>query len=215
MGPPFVGKELMARMFVATGLQDAEGALVVLTDTPLPRARVGLQELDDAYLAHEDLGLVHFVDMRSGTSLADPQDSLARYLGPPWSADSLCRAVEDGFRLAARDLPVQRFVMASLSTFYAFVGSTVTFTALMRLADAMRRGGAAGMILVDPAVHSAAELQVFKRQVDGVIEFRTHQNATEMRVMGLDLMRGSPWVRYELQSHELRITGSWSEGRIT
>ncbi len=214
MGPPFVGKELMARLFVSSGLKLAEGALVVLTDTRLGGARAGLQQLDPDYRTLENLGLIHYIDMRSGTGSADPNHHLARYLGPPWSAESLSQAVADGFALTATDLPVQRFVLASLTTFHAFVGSTVTLMALMRVADVVRSHGAAGMILVDPAAHAPAELQTMKRHVDGVIEFQDRLQGTEMRVVGFGMSQPSPWVRYQVRADAIALLGSWNEGRI-
>lgn len=207
LGPPFSGKDLLAGTFLDQGMRERQRSLVVLTDAPMNQPWQAAAAADGAAG-----GLVDCIDLRSHSNHDLPADLLSRYRAPKWTAQGLCRDVTTKFEQAPS--AIRRFVWGSLSTFHAVVGSEGTLTAMMQIGDAVRRSGAAGLVLIDPIAHSVPELQFFKRQADGIIEMRNRDGHGDLRVEGTALHKSSPWVRFERNASGIAIKGFWHVGRI-
>ncbi len=213
-GPPFLGKDVLARTFISAGLRADIPAVVVLTNESAAQARARFLEIDPGYEAHEASGLIRYVDAYS-RPLGGPEDEPhTEYVDGPMNLNGLSHAIGEAEKAVTLGHESHRFLLDSVSTLIAFSNAQTAFRFLQVLIGRIRMAGATGALLLDHGMHTEAEVQMFKHLVSGVIEVRAEAGKQQLLIQGLGLTQSPGWVDYEFTETSFSVTGSFSSGRI-
>ncbi|HET6398589.1 MAG TPA: RAD55 family ATPase [Candidatus Thermoplasmatota archaeon] len=215
-GPPFLGKEMLARRFVAQNLKAGTPALVVVTNQTSSDLRDDLVRMDAAVTAADRKGLLRFVDTYSRAVGAAPDVAPegTEYLDGALDLNGIALAVNKAQRGIIGEHDSHAFVLDSVSTLVAYSNPQTAFRFLQTLIGRIRRVGGTGLFLMDHGMHSEADVQMFKHIMTGTIELREIAGKPQLQVQGLGALAGQAWVEYRFSETDFEVTGSFAAGRI-
>ena len=215
-GPPFLGKEMLARRFILQNLKAGRPAVVVLTNQASSDMRDQLLGLDPAVAQADAQGLLRFIDTYSRPvgAAPDPAPPGVEYLDGTLDLNGIAIAINRAQRGFIADHDAHAFVLDSLSTLIAYTNAQTAFRFLQTLTGRIRRIGATGMYLMDHGMHNEAEVQMFKHVMTGSVEMRETGGKPQLQVQGLGAPPGLGWVEYRFSERDFEVTGSFAAGRI-
>lgn len=213
-GPPFLGKELLTRLYLLHGLRQGVPGILILTGEATSDVRRQLANIDPAYPDFEKEGLIHFVDTYSKSIGAEDDFPLAEYVDGPVNLNAVSLAVSNAQRRLIADHPIHRMVYDSVSTTVTYTNAQTTFRFLQVLVGKAKRAGATTMLLLDQGMHADPEVQTFKHLSDGVLEVRADGPVNLLQVTGIGITENRGWVEYRFNERQFDVTGSFAAGRI-
>jgi len=213
-GPPFLGKELLSRLFLLHGLRQGVPGILVLTGQATSDARAQLEQIDPQYPAYERQGLMYFVDTYSKSIGAEDDFAQAEYVDGPVNLNAVSLAVNNAQRRLIAEHATHRLVYDSVSTTTTYTNAQTTFRFLQVLVGKAKRAGATSMLLLDQGMHADAEVQTFKHLTDGIIEVRADGPVNFLQVTGIGVTENRGWVEYRFTERMFDVTGSFAAGRI-
>lgn len=213
-GPPFLGKETLARRYVLASLAAGLPAVYVLTNAATDEVRQDLLAADPGYQQAEDEHRARFVDTYSrGIGAADSFKD-ATYLDGALDLNGISLAVNKAQAAIMGKHEAHALVVDSVSTLIAYSNAQTAFRFLQTLIGRTRRVGATGLYLMDQGMHTDADVQMFKHLMSGTIELRESSGKTQVQVQGLGATSAPGWVDYRFDEKVFEITGSFAAGRI-
>jgi KaiC/GvpD/RAD55 family RecA-like ATPase len=213
-GPPFVGKEVLARLFLLAGARKGIPGVMVLTSAAADDVRRQLAAIDKDFAEHEKRGLIRFVDAYSKTIGADDEQPNVEYVDGPMNLNGVSLGVNNAQKKIIADHAEHRLVVDSLSTLITYTNAQTTFRFMQVLVGKARRAGATTIMLMDHGMHSDPEVQTFKHLADGLVEVKTDGTSYLLKVDGLGITENRGWVEYRFTPGTFEITGSFAAGRI-
>lgn len=214
VGPPFLGKDVLTRMFVLQGLRQGTPALMVCTDASASEVAMRLTDIDPDVPQYLEKGLLRFVDTYSRTIGEDEEHPCAEYVDGTLNLSAISAAVNAAERKLLETSNSHRLVFDSLSTLLAYTNPQTTFRFLQVLIGKTKRAGATSLMLLESGMHAEADVQMLKHLMDGFIEAKPENGKFLLRVEGLGVTDSRGWVEYRFTEHQLEITGSFAAGRI-
>jgi len=214
-GPPFAGKEVLARRFLAQSIARGDAALGIVTNATASEFHKDLARSAGNLAVPIASGLLHTIDAysrvigfeedpRLGTELVDGLASL----------NDLGVALGKVHREITKNASRHALVLDSVSTLAIQTSPQATFRFLQVFIGMARRAGATGMLLVDHGMHADADVQAFKHLCHGIIEVKRDGDRHLLRVEGLGAPPEIGWTEYRFDEANVEITGSFSGGRI-
>jgi len=214
-GPPFVGKEVLARQFILTGLRKGIPAILVLTNATAPETHERLRQMDPKFDEHVRAGLVRFVDAYSPTIGASVQHPGTEQVDGLLNFNAVTAAVNNAQRVLLRHHPGHHLLFESVSTLVAYTNAQTAFRFLQVLVGRSRAAGATSILLLERGMHSEEEVQTIKHLSSGVIELKSEATRLLLRVEGLGVDGTAyPWMEYRFSEKSVEVTGSLTAGRI-
>jgi KaiC/GvpD/RAD55 family RecA-like ATPase len=213
-GPPFIGKEVMARRAILAGLEDGVPALLVLANATAADTLHAFAAMDAKFEDYTGKGLVRVVDAYSRAVGADDPMEGVTYVDNAVDLNAVSVAVNDAQRAFIRDHDQHRALIDSVSTLMAYTNPQTTFRFLQVLLGKMKRAGATTFLLMDAGMHSDTDVQMMKHVTQGVLEVKTENDRTLARVEGLGVTANPGWVAYRFTDTDVDLTGSFTAGRI-
>lgn len=213
-GPPFLGKDVLARHFLLAGLRASQPAVAVLTDASAASARSGLAAMDSGFAKADASGLPHFVDAYSRSVGGAEALPAVEYVDGAMDLNGISLAVNNAERKVLPDHPAHRLVFDSLSTLVTYTNAQTVFRFLQVLIGRTRLAGATGLLLLDQGMHAEAEVQMLKHLMDGSIEVRSENGKNLLQVQGVGVTDNPGWVEYRFTETEFELVGSFASGRI-
>jgi KaiC/GvpD/RAD55 family RecA-like ATPase len=213
-GPPFIGKEVLTRLFLLAGWRKGIPGILVLTGDAASDVRKTLADVDPQFPEYEKKGLVHFVDTYSRSIGAEDDHPYSEYVDGPVNLNAVSLAVNNAQRKIIAEHAEHRMVVDSLSTLVTYTNAQTTFRFLQVLVGKAKRAGATTLLLMDAGMHTDAEVQTFKHLADGVVEVRTEGASNLLHAQGLGITENRGWVEYRFTPSAFEITGSFAAGRI-
>lgn len=213
-GPPFLGKDVLARKYLLEGWRRGEPGIMVLTDESATNERAAFAAMDPSFAKYEQAGLVQFVDAYSRSIGAVEVDGHVEYVDGAMDLNGVSLGLNNAERKVLPDHPEHRVVFDSISTLITFTNPQTVFRFLQVLVGRTRLAGAAGLLLMDAGMHSDAEVQTFKHLMNGVIEVRPDNGKNMVRADGVGIMDNPGWVEYRFDETRFELIGSFASGRI-
>jgi KaiC/GvpD/RAD55 family RecA-like ATPase len=213
-GPPFLGKEVLARRFMLACMAGGVPAIDVVTTVATADVRRNLQEADPKYPEYEKARLARFVDTYSRSIGAADSFKDAQYLDGSLDLNGISLAVNKAEADVIGGHDRHALVLNSVSTLIAYSNAQTAFRFLQTLIGRTRRAGATGLFLMDHGMHTDADVQMFKHLMTGTIELREASGKTQVQVQGLGVTTPPGWVDYRFDDHTFEVTGSFAAGRI-
>jgi KaiC/GvpD/RAD55 family RecA-like ATPase len=213
-GPPFLGKEVLARRFVLSTLQRGLPGVFVLTNTAAADVRREMEAADPKYPQAEEKHLAKYVDTYSRGIGAADKFADADYLDGALDLNGVSLAVNKAQANLVGKHDAHAFVLDSVSTLIAYSNAQTAFRFLQTLIGRTRRIGATGLYLMDQGMHTEADVQMFKHLMSGTIEVREQSGKLQVQVQGLGAPQGPGWVEYRFDEKVFEVTGSFAAGRI-
>lgn len=213
-GPPFVGRDVLARVFALNGMRRGVPAVVVLTDKSASDLRRAFLAMDPRYAEFEKAGLALYVDTYSKSIGAAEEHAATEYVDSPVNLNGMSLGVNNAERRIIGGHAEHNLVFDSVSTLIAYTNAQTAFRFLQVLIGKTRRAGATSMLLLDAGMHTEAEVQMVKHLADGVLDFKSENEKHLLHVSGLGAMEAAGWVEYKSTEKDFEITGSFAAGRI-
>lgn len=213
-GPPFLGKEVLARRFLLASLKAKVPAIDVVTNVAAADVRKNLADSEPGYATVEKERLLRFVDTYSRSIGAADKSLDATYLDNALDLNGIALAVNKVQAEIIAKHDHHALVLNSVSTLIAYSNAQTAFRFLQTLIGRTRRVGATSLYLMDHGMHSEADVQMFKHLMSGTIELREAAGKTQVKVEGLGAPSGPGWVDYKFDDKTFEITGSFAAGRI-
>lgn len=213
-GPPFLGKEVLARQFLLTGLKQGVPGIMVLTGSCASDVRKQLQLMDPAFAQYEKAGLATFVDAYSKSIGAEDQEPNCIYIDAAMNLSGVTTGINAAQAKLGGSEHGHRLVLDSASTLVAYTNAQTTFRFLQVLVGKSKRAGATQLVLLDKGMHTDADVQMFKHLMDGVIEVKVEAGKNLLHAEGIGVTEDKGWVEYRFSDTALEITGSFAAGRI-
>lgn len=213
-GPPFLGKDVLARHFLLAGLRAGNPGIVVLTDDSAASVRAELTATDSSYPKAEQAGLPQFVDAYSRSIGAAEAAPGVEYVDGAMDLNGISLAVNNAERKVLPDHPTHRLVFDSVSTLVTYTNAQTVFRFLQVLIGRTKLAGATGLLLLDQGMHTDAEVQMLKHLVDGFLEVKTENAKNLLQVQGVGIAENPGWVEYRFSETEFDVVGSFASGRI-
>ncbi len=212
-GPPFLGKETLARRAFLANLQAGIPAILILTNTATADVRAQLAH-EPGYQAAEKKHLARYIDTYSVSIGAQDKSQDATYLDGALDLNGIAVAVNQAQKDIIGEHSHHLLVLDSVSTLIAYSTAQTAFRFLQTLIGRTRRVGATGLYLMDHGMHTDADIQMFKHLMTGVIEVRDQSGKPHLQAQGLGAPQGLGWVEYRFTESSFDITGSFAAGRI-
>lgn len=213
-GPPFLGKETLARRVLLTNLRQRKPVILVVTNDTAKEVRRALARMDKDYPKYEGAGLMWFVDAYSRSIDADEETPNVRYVDSAVDLNGISLAVNQIQAKLIEGHDEHLLVLDSASTLVLYSNAAATFRFLQVLVGRARGAGALSLVLLDQGMHTPAEVQMFHHLVDGVIELREERDQPKVQVRGLPYAREHGWLDYRFDDAIFEVTGSLAAGRI-
>lgn len=213
-GPPFVGKDVLSRLFALNAMRRGVPSLLVLTNGSASDQRKAFAALDPRYPELEKSGLAWYVDTYSRSIGAAEDHPSTEYVDSPINLNGISLAVNNAERKIIGQHPGHVMVFDSISTLIAYTNAQTTFRFLQVFVGKTKRAGATSMLLLDQGMHTEAEVQMCKHLADGVVEVKNEADKHLIHVQGLAAHDIPGWVEYRFSPGEFDITGSFAAGRI-
>jgi KaiC/GvpD/RAD55 family RecA-like ATPase len=213
-GPPFLGKDVLSKLYFLHGLRSGVPGILVLTGDAASDVRKKLAEMDPHYPEYEKRNLAHFVDTYSRSIGAEDDAPNCEYVDGPVNLNAVSLAVNNAQRKVIADHSAHRLVFDSVSTLATYTNAQTTFRFLQVLLGKAKRAGATSLLLLDVGMHTEAEVQTFKHLCDGVIEMKHEGPQTLLHVLGIGVTEARGWVEYKFTERSFDIIGSFAAGRI-
>ncbi|HEV8360430.1 MAG TPA: RAD55 family ATPase [Candidatus Thermoplasmatota archaeon] len=214
VGPPFLGKEVLARLFLLAGLRAGQPAVMVCTDATAAEATGFLEAIEPRTVEWVQRGLLRFVDTYSRTIGADDHHPTAELVDGTLDLNALSGAVNAAQQQLLPHGPQHRLVFDSLSTLLAYTNPPTAFRFLQVFLGRARRAGATTMLQLEAGMHAEADVQMLKHLAHGVIEVRSEAGKPLLRVEGLGVTESRGWVEYRFGERNVELIGSFAAGRI-
>ncbi len=212
-GPPFLGKEVLARRFFQTSVENGVPGVYVLTNAASTDVRK-LMATSPPYAAAESARLARFIDTYSRAIGAEDNSRDTEFLDGALDLNGVTLAVNKAQAGIIAEHDAHAFVLDSISTLVAYSNPATAIRFLQTLIGRTRRVGATGLFLMDQGMHADADVQMFKHLMTGVIEVRDSGGKPQLRIEGLGAPVGVGWVDYKFDTYNVDITGSFAAGRI-
>jgi KaiC/GvpD/RAD55 family RecA-like ATPase len=213
-GPPFLGKELLARLFLVQGMRQGEPGILLLTGACAGDARAQMESLEPRFAEHAKAGLAQFVDACSRSIGAMEEEPDTEYVDGPMNLNGLALAVNDAQRKVLRAGNRHRLVLDSVSTLVANSNAQTTYRFLQVFVGKAKRAGATGLLLLERGMHAESDVQMFKHLVDGVVEVRADNGKFLLHAEGIGITEDKGWVEYRFTDRSVELIGSFAAGRI-
>lgn len=216
-GPPYLGKDVLAKRFLLQGLSEGIPAIYILTDMAALEARKELEKIDPNVAEYESRGLLYFIDAYSKTiQLELPPSPTTAYVDGLGNTNSLLVQVNEAQRKLFGEHPRQRLAFDSLSTLVTYTNAQAAFLFLQRFIGKTKLAGATGLLLLNAGMHADNEVQMFRALTKGTIEVKNDNQKNIIRVEGVGVSDNPGWVEYRFDEEDgdFELTGSFAPGRI-
>lgn len=213
-GPPFLGKDVLAKLYFLHGLRSGTPGIMILTADAASDVRQALARIDPHYPEYERRGLAHFVDTYSKSIGAEDDAPHCEYVDGPVNLNAVSLAVNNAQRKIIADHANHRLVVDSVSTLITYTNAQTTFRFLQVLVGKAKRAGATTILLLEQGMHADSEVQTFKHLCDGIVEMRQDGAQTLLHIMGVGVTENRGWVEYKFGESTFDVTGSSGAGRI-
>ncbi|MBN1110401.1 MAG: hypothetical protein JXA45_06550 [Methanomassiliicoccales archaeon] len=212
-GPPFIGKEVVANIFVVEGLRKGVPAIIVLTDKTAKNVREDMKYILSGYEEYEQLGLVRYIDTYSKAMGDDARDPYTTYIDEPNDLERLGEEVERIAKEYKEKHEYYRLIFRSVSTLIAYSDPNSAFRFLSPLCGRRKKDQAVSLFIVEKGIHSDSEIQMLGSIMDGMVDFKVDQLKTYFAIRGISDVQSRSFIKYTATKSALTI-GSFALDHI-
>ncbi len=216
-GPPFTGKQTLLNLFIAGGLKNGIPCTYILTNESVSDAREKLELVIPAVGAHEETGLLKFIDIYSkgmGFKANEPNviyvDANEFYKSSEKAYEILRKRLED----VGKQNKGHKLVLNSVSTIMAYSEPMSTFKFLHSFIRDSKNADTTAMYSLDAGMFRDSEVQTLKHLMNGMVETKTEDLKTYMRIEGITDARTRGWIEYSHYNRSISLKGSFAVDHI-
>ena len=214
VGPPFIGKETAALLFMAEGLRKGVPVVVVTTSHPPGEIELDVAPILPSFKEFEQLGLVRWVDATGAQVEGQTSRANAIKVKGPGDFDGILHALDGLMKQFERDgHPYFRLVYTSLSLSITQADDKQSFQFVQNIAGRIRQARAVAVYAVERGMHTEQQLESIQHQMTGALMFKTEKQKTMLCVQGVTDAQTRDWVDYRHTNKALMV-GAFSLERI-
>ncbi len=216
VGPPFIGKETAALLFVAEGLKKGVPAIIVTTSHPPVEVARQMAPIMPTFVEFEQLGLVRWVDASGSTDAPSDVDGRGHVIAVngPDDYKGITKAMDETISsLGQEGNAYFRVAYLSLSMSVPEAENKQAYRFVQAFAGKVRQSNAIGVYTLEKGMHTEQQVESIQHQMTGSVEFKTDKKKTLLTVHGIGDAQTRDWIEYRHTNKSLTI-GAFSLERI-
>ncbi len=214
-GPPFSGKDIMAKLFIADGLKKGVPAMFVLTDKTPQEIRESFTGVVSNFAGYEAKGLIKYIDIYSKSMQIEEEDPNTIYIDKVTDLDEIGLAISNVQKEWQGKYPYNKMIFWSVTTMISYNEVMPTFQFLQNITARCKRAGTVAYYLMDSGMRKDEEIQTLKHVMTGVTEMRYDGAKYYLKVEGNIEVMSKAWIEYEFnQPKDFELKGAFSVDHI-
>ena len=105
-----------------------------------------------------------------------------------------------------KNIPNIQLHVDSLSALMMYSNLQTVFRFLHVFTGRIKAAGALGLFLVEDGMHAAQDIVTIKQLFDGMVEIKSENDVTFLRVVGLS-PKPTQWFEFEIDGAQIKILG--------
>jgi len=217
VGPPFIGKETAALLFLAEGLRKGVPIVIVTTSHPPIEIAKEMAPILPTFMEFERLGLVRWIDASGNppdqAAPAYESSHVTKVKGPD-DFDGIMSTLDKQFKdFQKHEHPYFRLAYLSLSLSVTRADEKRWFKFVQELAGKVRQARGVAVYAVERGMHTEQQLESLQHQMTGGLLFKTDKQKTLVSVQGITDTLTRDWIEYKYSNKAIMI-GAFSLERI-
>jgi len=206
IGPPMSGKETILKHIMYNGAARNENAVIMVTtheSAPLILEWFTENKLE---LPLSRIGIVDCVTKSLGR--AGLENESIKMASSPLDLTGIGVKISQFFEdfLMKKKIQKTQLHINSLSTILMYSNIQTVFRFMHVFTGRIKTMDALGIYVIGSGMHDEQTITTLKQLFDGVIEIKSENDINYIRMVGLS-PKPTPWLEYEIDGANLRITG--------
>lgn len=218
IGPPFIGKEVVAYSFLSEGLRQGDTAIVVTTERSPPEIAQEIALVYPQFRDAERQGRVQWIDA-SNPSASPHLDASGRAGASVVKGPGDFTGILSGLAAATSPKPAPtpgrryRVAVLNLSSCVRQGDPKAAYGFVHNLVSILKQKQAVALYGVEPGTLDDAQVQSTLARMDGAIQFKADRGKTLLSIQGAGDVATRDWIEYRSTNSALNL-GSFTLERI-
>ncbi|MCZ7382973.1 MAG: recombinase RecA [Candidatus Methanoperedens sp.] len=206
IGPPMSGKEVILNHIMYHGAARNDNAVITVTTNRSATQILEWFEENKLVLPLSRIGIIDCVTKSLGGAVVENEN--IKIAGSPVDLTGIGVRIGqffDNFFMKKNIRKVQLHIN-SLSTILMYSNIQTVFRFIHVFTGRIKATGALGIFVIESKIHDERVITTLKQLFDCMIEIKSENDKNFIRMVGLS-PKPTPWLEYEIDGANLRITG--------
>ncbi len=212
-GPPFSGKEVLARNFIAGSLRENIPVLAVSLDRDVGKIKSDVMKILGETTDPEETGLLKFIDAYSKTVQIQSPSKHAIVSDGVSNYSLFIKTLDAASADMIERHGSYRFIFFTLTGMISQIDPKVFIKTLQHITQKRRSENAVSVYLMDHGVFDENVYESANYVMDGEIEFRVDFSKNYLRVRGMGNVKSRDWIEIMFHGNSFDL-GSFDLKRV-
>lgn len=204
-GPPYTGKEVTVRRFLANGLEKEIPVVCVLTSILVSEFKTAMKYVISDLERYEDKGLLHYIDAYSQSIGYEEKHKNSVVLNEFKKTDEIFDAINDIASELTTHKQTYRLAFTGLSEILCTNGLDETRSLVKKITAQTKKNNAVSLYTLEKGMHDEQDINSVFKLMDGAIDYKVEQLKTFLCVKGIGDVQSRAWVDYTYSKQGLNI----------
>lgn len=204
IGPPMSGKEAILNHIMYHGATVNENAIITVTTRESASHILDWFKENNLNLPLSRIGIVDCVTKTLGGPAVETEN--IKIASNPVDLTGIGVKISQFFEefFMKKNIRKTQLHINSLSTILMYSNIQTVFRFLHVFTGRIKAAGALGIYVIESGMHDQMAIATLKQLFDGLIEVKSDEDQTYMRVVGL-VSKPTPWFKYEIEGAKVKI----------
>jgi len=212
-GPPFSGKEVLARNFIARSISENIPVLVVSLDRDIGKIKSDVMKILGGSKDPEETELLKFIDAYSKTVQIQSPSKHAIVSDGVSNYSLFIKTLDAASADMIERHGTFRFIFFTLTGMISQIDPKVFIKTLQHITQKRRSENVASIYLMDQGVFDESVYESANYVMDGEIEFRVDFSKNYLRVRGMGNVKSRDWIEIMFHGNSFDL-GSFDLKRV-
>ncbi|WP_393971352.1 RAD55 family ATPase [Oxyplasma meridianum] len=212
-GPPFSGKEILARNFIAKSISENIPVLIVSVDKDIGKIKSDVMKILGGSVDPEETGLLKFIDAYSKTVQIQSPSKHAIVSEGVSNYSLFIKTIDAASTDMLENYGNFKFLFFTLTGMISQIDPKFFIKTLQHIAQKRRSENAVSLYLMDLGVFDDNVYESANYVMDGEIEFRVDFSKNYLRVRGMGNVKSRDWIEIMFHGNSFDL-GSFDLKRV-
>ncbi len=205
IGPPMSGKEAILNLIAYHGAINNENAIIMVTTRESATHILDWFKENKLTLPMSRIGIVDCVTKTLGGTAVETEN--IKIASSPLDLTGIGVKISQFFEefFMKKNIRKIQLHINSLSTILMYSNIQTVFRFLHVFTGRIKAAGALGIYVIESGMHEEQAIATLKQLFDGMIEIKSENDKTLIRVVGLS-SKPTPWFEYEIEGANVKIS---------
>ncbi len=205
IGPPMSGKEAILNLIAYHGAINNENAIIMVTTRESATHILDWFKENKLTLPMSRIGIVDCVTKTLGGTAVENEN--IKIASSPVDLTGIGVKISQFFEefFMKKNIRKIQLHINSLSTILMYSNIQTVFRFLHVFTGRIKAAGALGIYVIESGMHEEQAIATLKQLFDGMIEIKSENDKTLIRVVGLS-SKPTPWFEYEIEGANVKIS---------